>query len=216
VTAAETTREPPWPDWSDSSLVTAIGRRNGDAQAELYRRHGPSVTAATRMILGRRAVCDDVVAEVFIDLWLAPHKFDPSRGSLLGWLRMRARTRSIDMLRSETSRRRRENVDGSVRPDTASDIESSVLTSETAVELRRAVRSLPPSEGDAIELAYFQGMSYRAVAVRLEVAEGTVKSRIRSGLRRLRADVHLCRDAQPATGHMSVETSGAQSDLEPA
>ena len=167
-----------------------------DALGELYRRHGASVAAVTRMILGNSPGCDDVVAEVFAALWLSPQSFDPTRGSLLNFLRMKARGRSIDVLRSDTSRRRREDNDLYSGRAPALDIESSVLASETASELRRAVASLPPAEAEVIHLAYFRGMSYIAVARHLGVAEGTVKSRIRKGLRRLGTTLRVEPDPQ--------------------
>jgi RNA polymerase sigma factor (sigma-70 family) len=140
------------------------------------------------MILGNGPSCEDVVEEVFVGLWLSPEKFDPERCSLLGFLRMVAKNRSIDALRAETRRKGREVYDfESFQAPTAS-IGSSMLETETADALQRALGALPPSERQAIILAFFDEMTYSAVALHLDVAEGTVKSRIRSGLRRLSED----------------------------
>lgn len=176
-------------DWSDRALVAAVLLRREDAFAELYRRHVSSVAAVSRMILGSGPDGDDVAAEVFSALWLMPESFDPTRGSLLAFLLMKARGRSIDLVRSTVARRRREV--GDVVADVALQLvptpDEMVVRSESADVLRRAISSLPPGEREPICLAFFEGMSYKAVAVRLGIPEGTAKSRVRSGLRRLRA-----------------------------
>lgn len=184
--------------WADGRLpdtgILDIGpEARRTAFAQLYRRHAASVRDAARMVLGPIHACDDVVAEVFLALWANPGDFDPERGSLIGFLRMAARARSIDMLRAESSRYRRElgatgphtlrSPDG--RPD------GDVLWAETSREVHAAVASLPPAERIVIELAYFGEMTYRAVAHQLHLPEGTVKSRIRSGLRHLRVEITL-------------------------
>jgi RNA polymerase sigma factor (sigma-70 family) len=172
-------------DWSDAALVAAVVARSEDAYVELYRRHRASISAVAGMILANGPGCEEVVDDVFVEVWLSPDNFDAARGSLLGFLRLQARCRSIDVLRSDKSRTRREERDASLELVTTPDVDDTVLTSERADELRGAVASLPPVEREAIGLAFFGGMSYRAVAVHLNVAEGTVKSRIRKGLRRL-------------------------------
>jgi RNA polymerase sigma-70 factor, ECF subfamily len=139
------------------------------------------------MLLGSRADCDDVVAEVFVGLWTSPGKFDPDRGSLLGFLRLRAKGRSIDILRSESSRKRREDNDAYSDSPPGPEVDSTMIAAEAATELARAIAALPASEQEAIRLAYFGDMSYRAVARYLEEPEGTVKSRIRVGLQHLRS-----------------------------
>jgi RNA polymerase sigma-70 factor, ECF subfamily len=202
-------------DGSDSDLVAAVIGRRDDALAELYRRHAASVAATTRMILGAGPGCDDVVAEVFLGLWLHPSKFDPARGSLLGFLRLKARSCSIDLLRSETSRKRREEADRYAGTGPEPDIDSGVLASEAAEELRRAVASLPPGEASAIELAFFQGMSYSAVAVHLNIAEGTAKSRIRRGLHRLSRDTRS-HGGTRASGSVDADDWSYRGQHEPA
>ena len=173
---------------SDELPVDAVGRDgDGEAFAELHRRHAASVTRATRRIVSNDVACNEVVADVFIDLWYSPAKFDAARGTLRAFLCVRARCLGIDLLRSDASRWRREStyVRGSpVHPE----IGSEVLTREAYSVLHHAIESLSHSERESIYLAFFLGMSYRAVAARLEMPEGTVKARIRSGLRRLRGD----------------------------
>jgi RNA polymerase sigma-70 factor, ECF subfamily len=174
--------------WSDANLVTGVIQRQEDAFAELFRRHSPSVTATSRMILGSRPECEDVAAEVFIGLWRLPETFQPHRGSLLSYLRVQARGRSIDIVRSETARIRREQKDVSkVAPSPESD--ARLLVSEAEDQLRDALAALPSEQRGPIELAYFKGMTYSEAAEFLRLPEGTVKTRIRKGLRTLRAEL---------------------------
>jgi len=176
-----------WAVCSDLALIGAVVAHNGDAYAELFRRHCASVTATVRMLMGNVTAADDVVADVFVKFWVSPTLFDPERGSLLSFLRLQARTHSIDIVRSEMSRRRRENTTLSAGISLGDDSTvSSVMFADTARSLRNAVELLPPGECEAIMLAFYSGMTYRAVGRRLGVPEGTAKSRIRSGLRRLR------------------------------
>ena len=171
---------------SDAELVRAIAGRDEAAYAEVRRRHSSSVMAVARMILRNDPACEEVVSDVFISLWQVPESFDPSRSALLSYLRMRARGRSIDVLRSETRRVQREHREGSQPATTVSDVDAGLMSFEASEVLRRTVAALPRQEGEAISLAFFGEMTYSAVAQYLGEPEGTVKSRIRSGLHRLR------------------------------
>lgn len=189
LTGVEATRARPGFDctsWTDMQLVSADREARDEAFAELFRRHSASVTAVAKMVLGNTdAGCDDVVAEVFAALWCAPEKFDPDRGSLLGLLRLRARGRSIDLLRSESCRHRYEGNQQNAGTDHGA-IDVQLIAAEASADVHHALSRLPECERTPIEFAFFAGMSYRAVASLLDIPEGTVKSRIRSGLRRLR------------------------------
>lgn len=185
--AVDRTR-PALADRTDGQLASAVVARSSDAYGELYRRHRRSVHAASRMILGYGPESEDVVAEVFVAFWLHPERFDAGRSSLLGYLRMKARGRSIDVLRAKTSRRHREErVALSDRPP-AVELESGLLASEAAAELHAAVSLLPTRECEVVSLAFFSGMTYGEVARHLGVPEGTVKSRVRAGLHHLALD----------------------------
>lgn len=176
--------------WTDQQLVGAASGERDAAFAELFHRHSASVTAVARMVLGADAGCDDVVAEVFTALWAAPEKFDPSRGSLRGFLRLGARGRSIDYLRSETSRHRREQAEGRGQRFRSA-VDAEIIAAETGDELRRAMSQLSEGERSAIELAFFSEMTYREVARHVGLPEGTVKARIRSGLQRLSTEIDI-------------------------
>ena len=173
-------------NYSDLELVECVVLREVDAFNEIYRRHAGSVTSIARMILGNSSACDDVVAEVLLAFWLRPDNFDPNRCSLLGFLRMKARGRSIDIVRADVARRRREVVDGLSSGPYSSHPDEDILTLGLAEQLRGALGALIEREREPIELAFFTGMTYREVADHLNLPEGTVKSRIRSGLHNAR------------------------------
>ena len=178
--------EQPLKDVSDTALVLAIGRWREDALAEAYRRHAGASFALARRLLGDRERAEEVVQEVFIRLWHRPDRFDPERGTLRSYLLAQTHGRSVDLLRSETSRKRREEREARSTAENPYDIEREVVDMTVAERMKDVVAELPPEERRAIELAYFGGHTYRQVAVLLDTPEGTVKSRIRSGLRRMR------------------------------
>jgi RNA polymerase sigma-70 factor, ECF subfamily len=174
-------------DSSDAALVVAVGRWREDALAEAYRRHAGAVYGLARRVLGDPAVAEEVVQEVFLRLWNTPDKFDPERGSLRSFLLAQGHGRAVDMLRADTSRRQREERDARQTAEGGYDIEHEVWDLALADQVKEVMSSLPEDERRAIELAYFGGRTYREVAVALGTPEGTVKSRIRTGLRRMRA-----------------------------
>ncbi len=176
-------------DTSDAALVVAIGRWREDALAEVYRRHAGAAYALARRLLNGKELAEEILQEVFLRLWNNPERFDPERGSLRSYMLAQTHGRSVDLLRSETSRRRREERDARESPVFGDDIEREVIDLTVSEKVKEVVAGLPPDERQAIELAYFGGHTYRQVAVMLKAPEGTVKSRIRSGLRRLRTDL---------------------------
>jgi RNA polymerase sigma-70 factor (ECF subfamily) len=147
------------------------------------------VYALARRLLIDNALAEEVVQEVFLRLWSQPDRFDPDRGSLRSYLLAQSHGRAVDLLRSETSRRRREEREARATAESGYDIEREVLDLAVGEHVKDVLNKLPSEERQAIELAYFGGFSYRQVATKLDQPEGTVKSRIRSGLKRMRADL---------------------------
>ena len=176
-------------DASDAALVVAIGRYREDALAEAYRRHAGAAFALARRLLADRQLAEEILQEVFLRLWNQPERFDSERGTLRSYLLAQTHGRAVDLLRSETSRRRREEREARQTASAGGDIEREVMDLAVADEVKKVVAALPIDERKAIELAYFSGHTYRQVALLLDAPEGTVKSRIRSGLRRMRLDL---------------------------
>ncbi len=172
---------------SDAQLVTSIARYSEVALAEVYRRHGGSVYGLAKRVLNNAAEAEDVTQEVFLRLWKQPDRFDPARGSLRSFLLAQAHGRAVDCVRSSSSRRLREARDAMRTAEAGYDLQHEVWDLAVADQVSRAMGELPEEERRAIELAYFDGHTYREVAQLLDQPEGTVKSRIRNGMRRMRA-----------------------------
>jgi len=176
-------------EMSDGALAVAIGRFQQDALAEAYRRHAGAVFGLARRLLTDHARAEEIVQEVFVRLWNEPDRFDPERGTMRSFLLANAHGRAVDLIRSEASRRRREEREAAETADAGYDIAREVWDLALAGHVRDAMETLQEGERSAIELAYFGGLTYREAAEQLGEAEGTVKSRIRSGLKKLRAEL---------------------------
>src|SRR3954470_24364392 len=171
---------------SDAALVVAIARFREAALAEVYRRHGDAAFGLAVRVLRDRALAEELVQEAFLKLWQDPERFDPARGSLRAFLMANVHSRAIDVVRAESARRARESRHQRLQPEPDYDLEHEVVELALAEHVRDAFDVLSDDERRAIELAYLGGHTYREVAVLLDEPEGTVKSRIRVGLRRLR------------------------------
>jgi RNA polymerase sigma-70 factor (ECF subfamily) len=174
---------------SDVTLAMAIARWDQEALAEVYRRNAGPVFGLARRVLADAAVAEEVVQEVFLRLWHEPGRYDPERGSLRTFLLSQVHSRSVDMLRSDTARRQREVRDARSTASGQYDVEHEFLDIAVAEGVRDAMGVLQPGERSAIELAYFGGHTYREVASILGEPEGTIKSRIRSGMRRMQSSL---------------------------
>jgi RNA polymerase sigma-70 factor, ECF subfamily len=179
--------DPPYARTDDVGLVIAIARYNADAFAEAFRRHAGAVFALAQRLLWERALAEEMVQEIFLRLWEHPDRFDQSRGSLRSFLLMDAHARCVDRIRSDSRRRDREERSARAEMVTGYDIDLEAYDLDVAEQVREVMASLSDTERRAIELAYFGGHTYREVARILDQPEGTIKSRIRTGLTRLRA-----------------------------
>jgi RNA polymerase sigma-70 factor (ECF subfamily) len=171
----------------DVRLVRGVLQRDQQALSEIYTIHADACFGLARRVLGDRTLAEEIVQEVFVRLWNAADRFDAERGSLRAYLLAQVHGRSVDLLRAETARRNREERDARRTVAESDDFERQIIDLAQAEAVRDALNTLSPGEREAIELAYFGGHSYREVALLLEQPEGTIKSRIRAGLLRLRA-----------------------------
>jgi len=174
-----------FPASSDPDLVRMVATGDHRALEEIHRRHGGAVFGLSRRVLADDALAEEISQEVFLRLWTESHRFDATRGSLRSFLQRQAHSRSIERVRSEEARRNREARAERSDVRTVTDIEAEVVATIQSEAIRAALDALDPAERHPIVLAYFGGHSYRDVAALLGAPEGTVKSRIRSGLNRL-------------------------------
>jgi RNA polymerase sigma-70 factor (ECF subfamily) len=170
---------------SDAGDLLQVVRRDQSALARIYDRLGNAVYGLSRQVLKDEGLAQDVTQEIFLRLWNEPQRFDPERGSLRSFLLREAHSRSIEKVRSEEARKQRESRSEFRDRPVLRDTEDDVIASLTSNEVRNALSQLPEAERSAIVLAYYGGHSYREVASVLGAPEGTIKSRIRSGLSKL-------------------------------
>lgn len=173
----------------DLSCLRRIASGDQAGAAALYDRHARPLYSLILRILADQTEAEDVLQEVFAQAFRQASRYDPSRGAVAAWLLTMARSRAIDRLRSRRTRveartREVEALDdmADVRPDAA----SVMLDEEQSRLLRQALSDLPLLQRIAIELAYYEGLSHTEIAERLEQPLGTVKTRIRLGLLKLR------------------------------
>jgi len=166
----------------DLAAVTAMKSGDQSAVAELYDRYSSVVYAVALRILGDAGAAEDVLQEVFLQLWRNPSGFDAARGSLGAWLAVISRNRAIDFLRRRRPETDIEDVVLSVAPDLAGDADRS----RAAEKIRGVLGAMPLVQRSALELAYFEGLSHSEIASKTGEPLGTIKTRIRAGLMTLR------------------------------
>jgi len=176
---------------SDERLVLALEGRDERALETLYDRYGDYVYSVCLRMVGDVQLAEDLSQEVFLRLWRRPDLYDQSRGRFLTWLLSIARNRAIDERRSRGRRFRFESPPSSTAEEMleaapTSDERDVAVVSEERVIVQRALAALPPEQRLAIQLAYFGGYTQQEIAQGLHQPLGTVKTRIRLGLQKLR------------------------------
>jgi len=166
----------------DLATVTAMKSGDQGALAELYDRYSSVVYAVALRVLGDTGAAEDILQEVFLQLWRNPGLFDSARGSLGAWLAVITRNRAIDSLRKRKPETDIEDVVVSVAPDLASEADRS----RAAQKVRSVLGTMPMAQRSALEMAYFEGLTHTEIANKTGEPLGTIKTRIRSGLMMLR------------------------------
>ena len=177
-----------------------VGRvLDGDAAAleALYARYGRPCYALARRILVDSSFAEDVVQEVFLALWRDASKFDATRGGFSSWLLSMTHHKAVDRVRrEETLRKRRTTIDVlDTAPSTHPDVDDQVWSGVRGARVRDALQTLPPTQRQALELAYFGGHTQREIAGLTDTPLGTVKTRMLSGMRKLRDSLETISDA---------------------
>jgi len=174
----------------DRECLRRLAAGHSDAAGRLYDRHARAIYSLVLRIVNDEGDAEEIVQDVFAQAWRQAARYDASRGAVGAWLLVMARTRAIDRLRARRTRpaastmapdRALEDV-----PAGAPDAASEMIDAEEARRVRRALADLPLLQRLAIELAYYEGLTQREIADRLEQPLGTVKTRIRLGLSKLR------------------------------
>ena len=185
--------EPP----QEQQILERMARGDGEALRELYDRHARAIYSLAVRILRSQPDAEDIVQEVFAQAWTQAGRYDASRGTVAAWLLMQARSRAIDRLRSRKLRPEGATSTFDTR-DPSEGPDAQAMAGEYARRVREALRSLSDPQRTALELAFFEGLTYSQVAEHLNQPIGTVKTRIRQGLLRLKAaldDARAGRDA---------------------
>jgi RNA polymerase sigma-70 factor, ECF subfamily len=174
---------------ADEDLMTLVERRDADAFAVLYDRHGGAAYSLAYRIVGDAAVAEDVVQEAFLSVWRSGARFDPARGSVRSWTLGIVRNRSIDSLRRMAGAAPKLDLDdeAAIEAEPAAELtDSEAIRRETARSVRGALRELPDEQSEVIGLAYFGGFTHSEIAKMLGMPLGTVKGRMRLGLEKIR------------------------------
>lgn len=169
----------------DAELVQLVAADDTDALRVLYERYGSIVFGMAQRMLGDRQLAEECTQDVFVALWRSAAKYDPGRAQVSTWLVGIAKFRAIDLVRRRTARPAdpyAEIWSGEESPDSA----ELVAAGDQAERIAAAVAELPPPQREALQLAYFEGLSHSEIAERLAVPLGTIKGRIRLALDRLR------------------------------
>ncbi len=175
---------------TDDELMMRIARADEQAFGALYDRLAPVLFGVVVSVVRDRAVAEEITQEVFVEIWKLATRFDPQKGSVRTWTSTLAHRRAVDQVRSDQSRRTREERDHQRSPNQLiDDVATTVQTSFEHAEVRDALEALTTKQREAVTLAYFGGHTYHEVAALLEVPEGTVKTRIRDALIKLRDSI---------------------------
>ena len=179
------------PEARDAQLLRAVSAGEEEAFRSLFRRYGPNAMAVAQRIVRQRFLAEEIVQEVFLSVWREPQAYEERRGAFRSWLMAMVHHRAVDAVRrEETQRRRAEELVGMEsgwEEDPADRVAEEVDLPQERRAVRAAMNELPVEQREVVELMYFGGLSQSAIAERLSVPLGTVKSRTLLAMRKLRS-----------------------------
>lgn len=173
----------------DAELVRAVARGDRAALAHLYDRFSPILLAVATRILGERREAEDLLHDVFLEVWRQAADYDSTRGSVRAWMLIRLRSRALDRRKSAGATRvvsLEAETERTGEEREASSAEDPALAPDRTA-IRRALAALPDEQRIVLELGYFEGLSSSEIAARIDAPIGTVKSRVAAGLAKLRS-----------------------------
>ncbi|HEY2341559.1 MAG TPA: sigma-70 family RNA polymerase sigma factor [Chthoniobacteraceae bacterium] len=175
---------------SDEELMAAVQQQNEEALEQLHRRHAATLRAVIVRVLHNEHSAEDLLQEVFLEIWRLANRYSQEKGKALGWMITLARRRAIDRLRREQAYFRVEERfqrETEHQPDawTHSRVEEDIESSDMRHILAKIMDSLPPAQRSAVELAFYHGMSQREIASHTQIPLGTIKTRLELGVRKI-------------------------------
>ena len=172
---------------ADEDLISLVQVRDAQAFAALYDRHGRAAYSLAYRMMGERQAAEDLVQDSFLKVWRAAESYRVERGSVRTWLLSIVHNRGIDQLRSLASRRRtQDKVEASAPTSQPSEAFAESWRNSQREQIREALKTLPPEQLKILELAYFSGYTHVEISELLGVPLGTVKGRMRLGLKKVR------------------------------
>ena len=187
---------------TDADLIAMVGAGDGPALMNLYDRYNRQAFGLAFRILGDAATAEEVVQDAFVALWRNAAAFDQTRGGVKSWLLTIVHNRAIDRLRSSASRGGTVELEVADYAGVTNDPWDAVADTLDGAQVRQAVAELPEDQRQAIELAYFQGLTHQEISTQYGIPLGTVKGRLRLGLKKLGAT--LAHSSPSPPGHEPV------------
>src|SRR5437879_8126517 len=184
---------------SDVDLMQGIQAGDADALSQLYDRYNGILKALILRVIHNEAEADDLLQEIFMEIWNQAKNFSAQKGKPLGWMVTLARRRAIDGLRKKQAYQHAEERlknETEQQPDAwvHNATEEEIVLSDTRSLIRKVIRGLPPAQQQAIDLAFFKGMSQREIAAKTNTPLGTVKTRLELGLKKIYDGLKELRD----------------------
>ena len=172
---------------ADEDLISLVVGSNAEAFATLYDRHGRAAYSLSYRMMGEKQAAEDLVQDAFLKVWRGTGSYRTERGSVRTWILSIVHNRGIDQLRSLASRRRTQNkVEASVPISQPSEAFAETWRNSQREQVREALGTLPPEQLKILELAYFSGYTHVEISELLDLPLGTVKGRMRLGLKKIR------------------------------